>query len=94
MGRAKKFEIGITVDKNGQRRGGAREGAGRVKCKSKLKLVSFKMYLQALKECTRFARARGISRNKACSIMLEEYATWLDHPTKIMTWGGEQGMIK
>lgn len=93
MGRAKKVESGVTAPKKATIHGGAREGAGRKKARSKLKMITFKLPLQAIKDCARFARARKTSRNHALAIMIDEYATWLSQPERLFTWGGEQILV-
>lgn len=93
MGRAKKHESGVTAQKEVKIHGGARVGAGRKKTRTKLKMITFKWPLQAIKEATRFARARKISRNEASHKMIEEFVTWLNDPKKLFTWGGEQVLI-
>ena len=93
MGRAKKIESGVTAAKPAPKRGGYREGSGRKPNKRPLKMITFKWPLQAIKECARFARARGVARNKAAHIMIEEYAAWLNDPKRLFTWGGEQVLI-
>jgi len=86
----KDIESSITKAKRGTGRGGARPGTGPKKSKIKLKQVSYKMTLQALKNLNRFARARRITANKAISIIMAEYTEHLDGIAGVYTWGGIQ----